>query len=62
MIKCACCGKTPSELKEYITNASVEGITPDEFVRTQEGTFNPETEEFYCTQCYIEIGMPSGRA
>lgn len=63
MMVCKVCGKAPHEILEYIQGAVDEGIaTPAEYVRQEEGTFNRETELFYCTECYIRIGMPLGTA
>ncbi|NLL64123.1 MAG: hypothetical protein GX241_07870 [Ruminococcaceae bacterium] len=62
MIKCKNCGKRPHELPEYIVIAKNEGITPDEYVAREEGTYNRETQLFYCTPCYVQVGMPLGTA
>lgn len=38
-------------------------VTPEmreEYVMTEEGTYNPLNGHFTCTKCYIKIGMPSG--
>jgi hypothetical protein len=56
---CAGCGKTPSELSEYVGAASGASMTPDDFVWQEEGTLNRETGHFLCTSCYIKAGMPS---
>lgn len=61
-LKCKVCGKSPSELEEYIEMGKAESLTPDEFVRQEEGTLNKQTGLFYCTDCYIKIGMPLGTA
>lgn len=61
-IHCKCCGKPPEEINEYITSAQEEGITPSIYVQRNEGTYNPQTKLFYCTECYIKIGMPLGTA
>lgn len=61
-MKCKVCGKEPHELSEYITAAISEGMTPAEYVREEEGTYNPETELFYCSPCYVKVGMPLGKA
>ena len=34
-------------------------MTPEQFVRREEGTFNIENGHFLCTDCYIAAGMPS---
>lgn len=61
--KCKICGKKPSELVEYLILAEEEGYSSaEEVVRNEEGTYNPATGFFYCTGCYIKIGMPSGKA
>jgi hypothetical protein len=52
--------KKASELEEYIEIAKVEEMTPDDYVREEEGTYNPENGHFLCTPCYVEAGMPSG--
>jgi hypothetical protein len=61
-MKCKLCKKKPSEISEYIDAAEDEGITPDDYVKSQEGTFNHDTGFFYCTSCYIAVGMPLGTA
>lgn len=58
-IICAFCGKRPVELEEYVEAARDEGITPDEYVREEEGTFNSATGTFACTECYVALGCPS---
>lgn len=61
--RCKGCGKTPEELVEYKMLAEENGYkTAEEAVRNEEGTFNPVTGLFWCTNCYIKAGMPSGKA
>ena len=57
---CEICRKPPSEIEEYVEAASEEGFEmhPDEYVRRDEGTYNPQENAFFCTGCYIDIGMP----
>lgn len=63
VVKCKCCGKKPEELQEYVTLAKEEGYeSAEQAVKREEGTYNPSTGAFYCTSCYIKIGMPSGIA
>lgn len=57
---CLCCGRKPADIKEYIVEAEVEGVSPDEFVWENEGTLNHVTGCFFCTECYIERGQPLG--
>ena len=62
-ISCKCCNKTPKELDEY--NALVERYnykTVEEAVVKEEGTYNSRIGKFYCTDCYIKVGMPVGKA
>lgn len=60
--QCCACGRTPDQILEYVLYAKDEGITPDKFVRLNEGTYNPEWQTFACTECYIAMGQPvSGR-
>jgi hypothetical protein len=61
-MKCKLCGKEPHELREYATEAKAMKITPEEYVRREEGTYNPKTDLFYCTPCYVKAGMPLGTA
>lgn len=60
-MRCKVCNKKPSELKEYIIEAEDCECTPEEYVRYNEGTFNRETGLFYCTECYIKVGLPLGK-
>ena len=61
MSKCVCakCGKTPSEINEYVTAAAMDGYaTAEEYVRENEGTFDPVHNKFLCTNCYTALGCP----
>lgn len=63
MAKCKVCGREASEINEYqefIRTGQYETI--EEVIKNEEGTYNPETDLFYCTNCYIKIGMPLGKA
>jgi hypothetical protein len=57
---CPSCEKRPADIEEYVEAASVEGMTPDDYVRAEEGTYNCDNGHFLCTACYIKHGMPSG--
>ena len=64
-MRCKECGRRPDEIDEYIDQANILNqyySSPNDFVRKEEGTFNRITELFYCTDCYIKIGMPLGKA
>ncbi|RAP77551.1 hypothetical protein DL346_03475 [Paenibacillus montanisoli] len=61
-LRCKVCRKPPCEISEYIVNACLAKISPDEYVRKEELSLNPQTGLFYCTSCFIKIGMPYGKA
>ncbi|RYD02478.1 hypothetical protein N752_24425 [Desulforamulus aquiferis] len=61
-VKCKVCKRKPDEIYEYIISARGERISPQEYVIRQEGTYNMLTGKFYCTKCYIKIGLPLGVA
>jgi hypothetical protein len=46
-------------LDEYITAAEEERMDIVQFVKENEGTYNPESGHFLCTDCYIAVGCPS---
>ena len=56
---CTGCNKTPSQIDEYVDAALDDETTPDAYVRSEEGTYNPANGHFLCTDCYINAGMPS---
>lgn len=56
---CIDCKKNPNDLPEYVELANEEGITPDDFVIREEGTYNKNNGHFTCTTCYIKRGMPT---
>lgn len=58
---CFLCAKYPSELSVYTELAEEENMDVDEWVKQNEGTFNPENNRFACDVCYIQIGMPSSK-
>jgi hypothetical protein len=62
MLECKVCHREPKDISEYIHAAEDEQCTPEEFVRSEEGTYNCRTQLFYCTECYIKIGMTLGKA
>lgn len=62
-VVCRGCGRKPQEIDEYVELAKTEGYAnAEEAVKNEEGTYNPKTGQFYCTVCYIENGMPLGKA
>lgn len=56
---CIGCKKTASEIDEYIEAAHEEGMDPSDFVREEEGTYNPQYNTFTCTDCYVNLRCPS---
>lgn len=56
---CIGCKKPPDQIQEFIDAAKENETSPEEYVRTEEGTYNPKNGHFACTKCYIEMGMPS---
>jgi hypothetical protein len=61
--RCVGCGKRPAELAEYVEAARPRNyglrISPDTYVRLEEGTYNPQTGRFACSSCYVAMGMPA---
>lgn len=57
--RCIGCGKGPDELGEYVESAQEAEMTPADYLRAEEGTYNPANGHFACTECYIKMGMPS---
>lgn len=60
--KCKICQKEPHQIDEYNNLAEEIGCTAEQAVISEEGTYNPKSKLFYCTNCYIKIGMPLGKA
>jgi hypothetical protein len=56
---CAGCGREPNQIAEYRDAADDEGISANEYVRREEGTYNPDNAHFLCTECYIAAGCPT---
>jgi hypothetical protein len=56
---CIGCDKHPDQLSCYLSCAEAEDLSPDDYVRKEEGTFNPDNGHFLCDNCYISAGMPT---
>ena len=56
---CAYCERTPEQIGEYIDAAADSEMTPDSYVRAEEGTYNALYSTFACTDCYVTLGMPT---
>lgn len=59
---CVGCNKKSSELEEYVEAAKEINLSPEEYVRLEEGTYNRAHSTFYCSECYVKLGMPLGKA
>ena len=55
---CIGCNRHPVDCG-YQDVAEYENLTPDEYVRQHEGTYNPDNGHFLCDVCYVKAGMPS---
>lgn len=53
---CIGCNKKPDEIAEYVFAAKEEGMSPDVYVASMEGTYNKKNGHFLCTDCYIKAG------
>jgi hypothetical protein len=65
-IRCGGCRRRPHEIPDYADAAEGMSDRPlqgpqdlDEYVRNNEGTYNPVTRRFLCDACYIRAGQPS---
>ena len=56
---CIGCGKTPEQLAEYTDPQIIGDMTPDEYVRIEEGTYNKANGHYACSICYIAMGLPA---
>jgi hypothetical protein len=56
---CTGCNKRPEDIPEYAEAAFDDGISPDDYVKGEEGTYNAINGHFLCTDCYIKAGMPT---
>jgi hypothetical protein len=56
---CIGCQKSPSEISEYAPEVTGSDLSPDDYVRQEEGTYNSVNGHFLCTFCYIRQGMPT---
>lgn len=59
---CIGCNRCPKEIEEYSKECTESNIEPDDYVRQEEGTYNPHNGHFYCTECYVKADMPLGVA
>ena len=57
-LKCPYCDREPVNIPEYVQGAEMEEMTPEQYVKSEEGTYCKKHNLFVCTDCYIRIGMP----
>jgi nitrate reductase cytochrome c-type subunit len=62
LYKCKICGCKPCQIMEYVNISDTQKISMTEWIESKENTLNKKSNEFYCTECYIKIGMPLGTA
>jgi hypothetical protein len=56
---CTGCNTPGDQIEEYIEGAKEAEMPVDDYIREEEGTYNPANGHFLCTSCYIDAGMPS---
>ncbi len=52
------CDRSAANIPEVVEQANDNGETPNDWAM-QDGTYNPDTNEFCCDQCYVRLGAPS---
>lgn len=63
-VQCVRCKRTPEDIPEYREGEfwdEGDFESPTDFVIQEEGTYNPVSRQFACTECYIAMGMPASR-
>lgn len=53
------CERLAVDIPDVVYYAGLEELTPNDWVRQEEGTYNPANGHFLCDECYIAAGMPS---
>lgn len=61
-IRCNGCKRHPRDISAYDYFAELEGISNEEYVLQEEGTYNDYNGHFWCDPCYIKAGQPLGVA
>jgi hypothetical protein len=56
---CIGCNKHPDQIPAFVECAAIEEMTPDEYARNEEGTYNETNGHFLCDDCYVAAGCPS---
>lgn len=60
--ECPICGKLASECIPVQVWKGDQGYDSASAMARNDGTYNPYENVFYCTSCYVKIGMPLGVA
>lgn len=55
---CFRCGRGSDEISEYTSMVTAGEYNSTVAAVMDDGTYNPQTNHFCCTHCYIAIGMP----
>lgn len=53
------CGRYASQIPGLGEFAEDANLSRADYVRREEGTYNPDTNHFLCDACYITAGMPT---
>jgi hypothetical protein len=62
---CRGCGRTPNETGDYdLEEIGIDDIDANHaMVKYRlDGTYNPDTNRFWCDRCYIQASQPLGLA
>lgn len=62
-LQCCRCRRPPHKIDDYIETSHLLSESFDdveEYIRKEEGTYNPSTNLFACDICYILLGQPGG--
>lgn len=58
---CPGCKRDCLEIPEVISFAKEEETSPEQWVRSEEGTYNPTNEHFLCDTCFIAKEQSTGK-
>lgn len=50
---CPACGRQAADIPDVVMFGKENGLSPEEFVRQEDGTYNPASEHFLCDTCFI---------
>lgn len=55
------CQRPAADIPEIVAGARLDVVSPDVYAR-EDGTFDQQTGQFACLDCYLKLGMPSSDA